>query len=122
MNQADNNAEKLSKSHLVQLEAKKLQIMLVKIVEALNPRKIILFGSRAEWKATDKSDIDLLVIRDSPIDWKIKSKLSLEVSRPVGVPVQLIPITNDFYEETKDVIGGIAYPATKYGVVIYEKS
>lgn len=122
MNQADNNAEKLSKSHLVQLEAKKLQIMLVKIVEALNPRKIILFGSRAEWKATDKSDIDLLVILDSPIDWKIKSKLSWEVSRAVGVPVQLIPITNDFYEETKDVIGGIAYPATKYGVVIYGKS
>lgn len=32
------------------------------------------------------------------------------------------PISRQEFEETRDVIGGIAYPASKYGRVIYEKS
>jgi hypothetical protein len=38
------------------------------------------------------------------------------------LPVQVITISRQEFEETQDVIGGIAYPAAKYGRVIYEKS
>jgi hypothetical protein len=31
------------------------------------------------------------------------------------LPVQVITISRQEYEETRDVIGGIAYPAAKYG-------
>jgi predicted nucleotidyltransferase len=36
-----------------------------KIVLAVSPRKIILFGSRSRGQATESSDLDLLVIDDS---------------------------------------------------------
>lgn len=36
-----------------------------KIVSAVSPKKIILFGSRSRGQATESSDLDLLVIDDS---------------------------------------------------------
>lgn len=36
-----------------------------RIVEAINPRQIILFGSFARGDATSDSDIDLLVVQDT---------------------------------------------------------
>ena len=37
-----------------------------KIARGIAPRQIILFGSRAREEATDNSDLDLLIIQDSP--------------------------------------------------------
>jgi hypothetical protein len=34
--------------------------------------------------------------------------------------VDLIVMRTERFEETKSVIGGVAYPANKYGKVIYE--
>ena len=103
-----------------QLDSEKLHHIVEHIVKTLKPRKIILFGSRAEWRAREESDVDLLVVLDFPIDRSIKWGLSSQISKEVGVYVQLIPIVAEQYEETKDIIGGIAYPATRYGFVIYE--
>ena len=36
------------------------------IVERFDPQKVILFGSYADGKPTDDSDVDLLVVMDSP--------------------------------------------------------
>ncbi len=36
------------------------------IVEAINPVKIVMFGSQAEGTATQESDLDLFVIHDLP--------------------------------------------------------
>jgi hypothetical protein len=41
--------------------------------------------------------------------------------RDAPLPVQVITMSEEEFEETRDVIGGIAYPAAKYGKVIYEK-
>lgn len=35
-------------------------------------------------------------------------------------PVDVIVMSTARFEETKDLIGGIAYPARKYGRVLYE--
>ncbi len=37
-----------------------------RIVEALDPRQIVLFGSQAQGTARSDSDVDLLVVHDSP--------------------------------------------------------
>lgn len=39
---------------------------------------------------------------------------------PIGNPVDVIVIQTERFEETKNVIGGIAYPAHKCGRVLYE--
>jgi len=112
----------MMKEGIIQLDSKKLQHITDYIVKRLKPQKIILFGSRSEGRAKKESDVDLLVILDSPIDKSIKFELISQLSKEVGVYVQLIPMITEQYEETKDIIGGIAYPATKYGVVIYENA
>jgi hypothetical protein len=38
----------------------------------------------------------------------------------VLVPFDVIVISTEWFEDRKNVIGGIAYPANKYGKVIYE--
>jgi len=104
----------------IQLDSVKLRHIIERIVKKFSPQKIILFGSRAEGRAQEQSDVDLLVVMDRVIDRKIKFEFASELSMEVGIQIQLIPMVRETYEETKDVIGGIAYPATKYGVAIYE--
>lgn len=41
-----------------------------RIRERFNPRKILLFGSRARGDAREDSDFDLLVVMDDPGDWR----------------------------------------------------
>jgi len=38
----------------------------------------------------------------------------------VQYPVDVIVMSSERFEETKNIIGGIAYPAQKYGRVLYE--
>jgi hypothetical protein len=38
----------------------------------------------------------------------------------LGYPFDVIVISTEWFEESKGVIGGIAYPANKYGKVTYE--
>lgn len=38
----------------------------------------------------------------------------------IGYPLDVIVMRTERFERTKRVIGGIAYPANKYGRVIYE--
>ena len=38
----------------------------------------------------------------------------------IGYPVDVIVMATELFEETKGVIGGVAYPAHKYGRVRYE--
>jgi predicted nucleotidyltransferase len=103
----------------IQLESEKLQYLKDYLIETIKPQKIILFGSRAELKAQEESDVDLLVILNVPIDLKTQFKIDSRLSKEIGLNIQLIFMDTETYEETKEIIGGIAHPATKYGVLIY---
>jgi len=87
-------------------------------------RKIILFGSRARGDARPDSDYDLLVVlRDIAPGEKRSYRLSLyRAFRGAGVAVEPWVMSEEEFEETKGVIGGLAYPASKEGVVLYENS
>jgi hypothetical protein len=48
---------------------------------------------------------------------------SVSIRRALGdveYPVDVIVMSSERFEETKNIIGGIAYPAQKYGRVLYE--
>jgi predicted nucleotidyltransferase len=93
-----------------------------RIVDAFAPQRVILFGSHAEKRATADSDLDLLVVTERPVNCKERLVQTQDLFREMPLPVQVITISRQEFEETRDVIGGIAYPAAKYGRVIYEKS
>ena len=91
-----------------------------RIGRVAKPDRIILFGSAATGKMTAESDIDLLILEKNPRKRREQSLRIREALSEIGYPVDVIVMKTEFFEESKNVIGGIAYPANKYGKVIYE--
>jgi predicted nucleotidyltransferase len=91
-----------------------------RIVEVADPDRIILFGSAAVGRMTRDSDVDLLVLRRSPEDTRRESLCIRDALRGITYPFDVVVISTERFEESKLVVGGIAYPAHKYGRVIYE--
>jgi uncharacterized protein len=91
-----------------------------RILTVSKPDRIILFGSAATGRMTRDSDIDLLVVDPSPpntIEERVRLRRSL---RGLGFPFDVFLIATGSFEESKNIFGGIAYPAHKYGRVIHE--
>ncbi len=91
-----------------------------RVLSVATPDRVILFGSAATGKMTRGSDIDLLIVERNPGDRRRESVRIDEALSGLGYPFDIIVITSDWFEASKTVIGGIAYPANKYGKVIYE--
>ena len=91
-----------------------------RIVAVAKPDRIILFGSAATGSVTPDSDLDLLVLERGIGSQRQESARLREALGDLGVPVDVFAMESERFEETKGVIGGLAYPANKYGRVIYE--
>jgi predicted nucleotidyltransferase len=91
-----------------------------RVLAVARAERIILFGSAAGGTMTPDSDIDLLVVEPAPQDTRKMSVLIGDALRGLGFPFDVIVMATERFEETKNLIGGIAYPANKYGRVIYE--
>jgi predicted nucleotidyltransferase len=87
------------------------------------PDKVFLFGSRVRGDAAPDSDLDLLVVVPDPVGDRRQRQSELQHalvgSHPIVEPWIMGRIE---FEETKDVVGGLAYPATHEGVLVYEKT
>ncbi len=105
-----------------QLTPELIDYIVDKIVRGIAPQRIILFGSRAQGKATDTSDLDLFIIQDSPASnrearrriesllWGRRFGVDLLVRRPEEVARNLAD-GNPFY--TRHIFGE--------GRVLYER-
>lgn len=87
-------------------------------------RKVILFGSRARGDAGPDSDFDLLVILDAapPNELRSLRLLLYRELRGMGVRAEPWVMSEEEFQETRSVIGGLAYPAATEGVVLYENA
>lgn len=92
------------------------------IVTCFCPRKVILFGSHAEGVPTAHSDIDLLVVARKPPAWREAYRLRSEFQSQFSLRLHLLFMQEVEFEETKDVVGGLAYPASRGGKVLYEQN
>jgi predicted nucleotidyltransferase len=91
-----------------------------RILSVATPSRIILFGTATTGKMTRDSDIDLLILEEYPGNTRERGVRIAQALRGLGFPFDIIVMATDRFEESKGVIGGIAYPANKYGKVIYE--
>lgn len=99
---------------------KQLNKIISTIVKEFQPEKIILFGSYAIGSPTEESDLDLLIIKDTHLP---TLELNREIRRCIssfGVPIDVMVKSNREFEQYKNIIGTIIYPANKFGKVIYE--
>ena len=96
-----------------------VQEIVARVLRVARPVRIVLFGSAAAGTMTTDSDIDLLVVEADPTDPHRESLRIRRALRGLDYPFDVIVMSLERFEQTKDVVGGIAYPAHKYGRTIH---
>jgi uncharacterized protein len=91
-----------------------------RVTSVVCAERIILFGSAATGPMTKDSDIDLLILENSITDRGEEWLRVQDALLDLRYPFDIILMTTERFEETKDLIGGIAYPANTSGKVLYE--
>ncbi len=89
------------------------------IVKEYKPSKIILFGSFAYGNPTEDSDLDLLIIKDDDTPKIQRNRMVRSILKDFSIPVDIIVKTSQEFENLKNIIGTVIYPANKYGKVLY---
>jgi uncharacterized protein len=100
----------------------KLQEGVRRLIAAAHPQKIILFGSRARQDARENSDLDLLVI-EAVVDDRVAEIVRLtRALRGLMLPVELVVVSQQMFEERSDTPGTVYYEAKREGKVLYEST
>ena len=100
--------------------ATEMEDVIRQVVERFHPHKVILFGSYAYGQPHEWSDVDLLVVTPDPPPRKERWKAVYGLEGQTSLPLQIVFMSPEEFEETRDVVGGIAYPAHQWGKVVYE--
>lgn len=93
----------------------------IKIANSTQPDKIYLFGSYANGKANEDSDIDLLVVKDTS---EPRHKRSIEIQkilRGIKFPIDILVYTNEEFESAKSNKSSIINSAIQDAKVLYER-
>jgi predicted nucleotidyltransferase len=99
-----------------------LSDIVLRIRSVANPRKIVLFGSRARGDHRPDSDIDLLVIEDSPLPRHRRAiPLTAALSAlPLDVDTDVIVYTPAEVEDWRGASAAFVTTALREGKVLYE--
>ena len=91
------------------------------VVSIASPDQIILFGSYARGDNTEKSDIDLLIVKKGMKKGRdiIDSIYMAFFENDIEVPVDLLTIDYDRYIELQNEIGYVYKTIHKEGKIIY---
>lgn len=79
-------------------------------------KRVLLYGSRAKGTANADSDYDILVVEEVPGSTRDEASRLRRVLQHLSMPVDVWVMGEEEFQETKDVIGGLAFPAQKYGL------
>ncbi len=94
-----------------------------RIVEAADPERIILFGSRAHGEHRPDSDLDILVIAESDEPRSVRSQklYTATSSIPRDVDTDILVYTPDEVREWSTAPRAFVTTALREGTVLYEK-
>lgn len=93
--------------------------IVARILTVARPDRIILFGSAVTDRMTKDSDIDLLIVEPTPGNRHAEALRVRDAIGDIDYPVDVLIMATERFEATRNVIGGVAYPANKYGRVLY---
>jgi len=92
-----------------------------RILEIASPRAIILFGSWAEGRSGEDSDVDILVVADADRPFQLAAALAEPVRAAVARrPVDVVVITPAQWDQLQHIPGQVVHEAAHYGVRLYE--
>ena len=105
---------------MTQVTGNLLSQITTRIVDAIHPEKIILFGSYAWGKPDESSDVDLFIVvpRSDQPSYRRAAEVYRFI-RGIGVPVDIVVQTHDEVERSKRVATSLANRVLEQGKVLY---
>jgi len=100
------------------VDEKILKEVVRRIVEAVAPEKIILFGSAARGEMGPDSDLDLLIVKECE-NRRETARIIRRKLIGIGIPIDVIVAIPGDIARHKDTIGLIYRPALREGNVVY---
>ncbi len=101
------------------LKQETLDDIIGRIVEAVKPERIILFGSAARGDMGRNSDVDLLVVKEGENAWTVMGRI-YENLYGVDAAVDAVVVSPEEVERYKDSHALVIKPALQEGRVVYE--
>lgn len=96
--------------------------LLSRIIDAMRPVQIWLFGSRARGSARPTSDWDLLVVLpDDVADDELDLMHAWQTVRDLRIPADVIPVRSREFEEARDHAGTLVRTVVGEGRCIYAR-
>jgi predicted nucleotidyltransferase len=89
------------------------------VVEAVQPLKIILFGSAARDKTRPDSDVDLLVVMPEGVHRRETARYLYKLLGETGIAVDILVATPDDLERHQNNIGLIYRTVLEEGKEVY---
>jgi predicted nucleotidyltransferase len=90
-----------------------------RILDVVQPKNIILFGSAVRGEMGVNSDIDILVVVPSGLHRRKTAQKIYRNLIGVGFAVDIVVVLEDDIEQFKDHNGMVIQPALKEGKVLY---
>jgi len=110
-------------SDVWRITPEKVRAAVDRVVEACNPRRIILFGSCASGNVGRDSDLDLLVVIDRIIDNPRKESVRIRRAlKGLLIPVDIVVIEEERLTDLAEVPGLVYREAVRNGKVVYESA
>ncbi|MDQ2650224.1 MAG: nucleotidyltransferase domain-containing protein [Actinomycetota bacterium] len=96
--------------------------MVADLVAAVQPARVIVFGSVARGEDSGDSDLDLLVLVED-LTAKDRRRLMSAIRRAIGapIPIDILVASVSEYEAGKDVNGSPYYWPAREGRVVHER-
>ena len=92
-----------------------------RLVDAVDPDRIVLFGSRARGDCRADSDLDLLIVKDSAEPCHRRVVPAYRALRGLGVPKDIVWYTPQELADWAGVVNHLVWRALNEGQVLYEK-
>lgn len=95
--------------------------ILKRVIQGIQPKKVILFGSYANGTANKDSDLDLLIVKNTTVP---RYKRALQVRRHLRglkIPIDLLVYTEDEIAKWGDVKSSFICQVMQEGKVLYKQ-
>jgi predicted nucleotidyltransferase len=103
-------------------DTSQLTVLVERLVAALAPERVFLFGSHAWGVPGVDSDIDLMVIvPESDLPQYKRAQRAYRAIRGVDVPTDILVLTRDEFERQTQVVSSLARQVREHGKSLYER-
>jgi len=104
-----------------EVDQKAIDEIVERIVESVNPEKIILFGSHAYGEPRNGSDLDLLVVMKSALPRYKRAIPIYQALTGLLIPKDILVYTSEEIDAWSEVPQAFISTVMRKGQVIYEK-